>query len=90
MYDVYFKNYLYFLECSCNPAGAKQVPGYPLGGCGRYNDGRLCECKENVNGRICDTCKPGYWNLDRQNPLGCEGRELNFYIFLLYVVLESS
>lgn len=60
-------------ECNCNPAGAKEVPGYPLGGCGEVITGRLCECKERVIGRICDTCEPGYWNLNRNNPLGCEG-----------------
>ena len=27
-------------ECSCDPAGAKEVPGYPLGGCGAYTDGQ--------------------------------------------------
>jgi len=61
------------VECSCDPAGAKEVPGYPLGGCGAYSNGQLCECKERVAGRICDTCQPGYWNLRTHNPLGCEG-----------------
>jgi len=60
-------------ECSCDPAGAKEVPGYPLGGCGAYTDGQLCECKDRVAGRICDTCQPGYWNLRIHNPHGCEG-----------------
>ena len=62
-----------FLECNCNPAGAIEVPGQLPGGCGMGNTGQLCECKERVNGRNCDTCKDGYWNLDRYNPLGCEG-----------------
>ncbi len=62
-------------ECNCNPAGAKEVPGYPFGGCGAYNDGRLCDCKDRVGGRICDTCKDGFWNLDVRNPYGCEGRK---------------
>ncbi|WAR24784.1 LAMA-like protein [Mya arenaria] len=59
-------------ECNCNPDGARQVPGYPLGGCGEVNIGRLCECKERVVGRICDMCKQRFWNLNRNNPLGCE------------------
>ena len=59
------------VECNCNPDGAKPVPGYPLGGCGIVNKGVLCECKENVMGRICDTCEPGYWDLDRNNVDGC-------------------
>ena len=50
------------------------MPGYPLGGCGEVIQGRLCECKERVIGRICDMCKPGYWNLNRNNVLGCEGK----------------
>ena len=63
--------------CNCNPAGAKEIPGYPLGGCGIVTVGLLCECKEQVHGRICDQCKPGYWNLDRNNPFGCEGKSLH-------------
>ena len=43
--------FLFFLECNCNLAGAKEVPGYPLGGCGEVIQGHLCECKERV---ICD------------------------------------
>lgn len=68
------------LECSCDPAGAKEVPGYPLGGCGAHAGGQLCECKDRVGGRICDTCKPGYWKLDIHNPEGCEGMHANILI----------
>ncbi|XP_022314761.2 laminin subunit alpha-like [Crassostrea virginica] len=67
-----FYNYPMCEECNCNPAGAKEIPGYPLGGCGEVIKGQLCECKERVMGRICDQCMPGYYNLDRNNPLGCE------------------
>ncbi|XP_061192514.1 laminin subunit alpha-like [Saccostrea echinata] len=67
-----FYNYPMCEECNCNPAGAKQIPGYPLGGCGEVIKGQLCECKERVMGRICDQCMPGYYNLDRNNPLGCD------------------
>jgi len=43
-------------ECSCDPAGAKEVPGYPLGGCGTYTDGQcgqwsvvsVCVCVQSV------------------------------------------
>ena len=59
-------------ECNCNPAGAKDIPGYPLGGCGSVNKGILCECKDRVTGRICDTCKEGYFNLNANNIDGCE------------------
>ncbi|KAK3091660.1 hypothetical protein FSP39_021617 [Pinctada imbricata] len=67
-----FYNYPMCEECNCNPAGAKEIPGYPLGGCGEVIKGQLCECKERVMGRICDKCKNGYYNLDRNNPLGCD------------------
>ncbi|KAJ8300900.1 hypothetical protein KUTeg_022419 [Tegillarca granosa] len=33
-------------------------------------DGK-CDCKENVEGRNCDRCKPGYFGLDARNPYGC-------------------
>ncbi|BFY99968.1 hypothetical protein BsWGS_03008 [Bradybaena similaris] len=67
-----FYNYPMCEVCNCNPDGAEEVPGYPLGGCGTVTSGRLCECKERVMGKICDECKPGFWNLDRNNHLGCE------------------
>ena len=55
--------------------------------------GRLCECKERVIGRICDTCIPGYWNLNRNNPLGCAGVYSPIYKFLYTihcVLLQGS
>lgn len=36
-----------------------------------------CHCKSNVKGRRCDTCKDGYWNLDDQNPDGCQNCTCN-------------
>lgn len=82
MYDFVFScaadfyNYPTCEPCLCNPAGAVPVPGYPLGGCGSFNDGyTLCECKENVEGHICDQCKPGYFDLVKDNPAGCRGRQ---------------
>lgn len=50
------------------------VEGYPLGGCGSFDDGKtLCECKENVEGHICDQCKPGFYDLTKDNADGCKG-----------------
>jgi len=34
--------------------------------------GGECECKVNVAGRRCDTCKDGYYNLQTSNPTGCQ------------------
>ncbi|CAH1775060.1 unnamed protein product, partial [Owenia fusiformis] len=67
-----FYNYPVCEECNCNPAGARTIPGLPIGGCGSFSNGQLCECKDKVQGHICDTCKPGYWNLNVNNPQGCE------------------
>lgn len=33
--------------------------------------GGLCPCKSNVEGRACDTCMPGYYSLEENNPSGC-------------------
>jgi len=30
-----------------------------------------CICKPNVEGRNCDRCKSGYYNLDEKNEAGC-------------------
>ena len=32
-----------------------------------------CICKTNVQGQRCDSCKPGFWNLRRDDPDGCKG-----------------
>lgn len=57
-----------FSDCNCNPAGV--VAGFE--GCGSVPPGELCKCKDRVQGRICDQCKPLYWNLNLKNPEGCE------------------
>lgn len=43
-----------------------------FGGCDKVAVGKLCECKERVKGRICNQCKDLYWNLQMNNPFGCE------------------
>ncbi|CAF1272511.1 unnamed protein product [Adineta steineri] len=62
-------NFPYCEECKCVPAGVRN--DFP--GCGRHNiPGVLCLCKQNVEGRQCDRCKEGFWNMKTSNPLGCE------------------
>lgn len=48
-------------------------------GCGSASVpvGELCECKDRVAGRICNECKPLYWNLTLSNPLGCQECDCN-------------
>ncbi|CAG2053236.1 unnamed protein product [Timema podura] len=55
-------------ECNCDPTGVIAT----FAGCGSLPPGELCQCKERVHGRICDECRPLYWNLQAYNPLGCE------------------
>ncbi len=60
-------NFPYCEECKCVPAGVRN--DFP--GCGRHNiPGVLCLCKQNVEGRQCDRCKEGFWNMKANNPLG--------------------
>ncbi|XP_077547053.1 laminin subunit alpha [Haemaphysalis longicornis] len=63
-----FYNYPLCEGCNCNPAGI--LPTF--GGCGSLTSGELCECKERVTGRICDQCRPLFWNLKPSNSHGCE------------------
>ncbi|XP_071537849.1 laminin subunit alpha isoform X2 [Panulirus ornatus] len=63
-----FYNFPICEECNCNPAGVLET----FGGCGDAPVGELCECKERVSGRICDSCKPLFWDLRQENPFGCE------------------
>ena len=37
-----------------------------------FQDGGQCECKTLVEGRQCDKCKPGHFNLQLSNPEGCD------------------
>lgn len=55
-------------DCNCHPAGVVAK----FAGCGSVPAGELCQCKDRVEGRICNKCKPLYWNLNRNNPDGCE------------------
>ncbi|XP_071808051.1 laminin subunit alpha-like isoform X2 [Asterias amurensis] len=71
-----FYNFPACEECNCDPAGVVDVPGQPLGGCGSSTGG-ACLCKDNVQGRTCDTCEPTFWNLQISNPDGCERCDCN-------------
>ena len=75
---MYFRyNYPLCEECNCNPEGVPPT-FFADGGCANVAPGTLCTCKERVTGRICDTCKPLFWNLDGNNPLGCSGERFIF------------
>ena len=73
-YSYFIHLVLLFLACNCDSVG-----GVSGGECEGKNDpeagllaGR-CICKTNVEGQRCDRCKPGFWNLRRDDPDGCKG-----------------
>ncbi|KAM6926955.1 laminin subunit beta-4 [Lycodopsis pacificus] len=53
------------IPCDCDPAGSEG------GGLCHALSGR-CVCKENVEGRRCDQCKYGSFNLRQDDPVGCQ------------------
>lgn len=63
------------LACDCDPAGSERD-----GRCDDHTDPYFnleagkCHCKNNVEGSRCDTCVDGYWNLNEDNPDGCQSR----------------
>ncbi|XP_077120924.1 laminin subunit beta-4 isoform X1 [Ranitomeya variabilis] len=60
------------IPCDCDPNGSKDN-----GICEAKTNHRLgiiagtCVCKEHAEGMRCDQCKPGYFDLDGNNPEGC-------------------
>ncbi|KAK3867232.1 hypothetical protein Pcinc_027289 [Petrolisthes cinctipes] len=48
-------------NCNCDPRGQ-------IGPCSESGE---CQCKANVFGDSCDTCRPGFFRLTRGNPDGC-------------------
>ena len=62
------------LACNCDAYGTRNK-----GSCVQYDDAQLelhagqCICKEFVEGQRCDKCKAGFYNLDYNNPQGCQG-----------------
>ncbi|XP_032407316.1 laminin subunit alpha-1 isoform X2 [Xiphophorus hellerii] len=55
-----FRDFPACARCECNLAGSTNS-----------DPCSSCTCKVNVMGVRCDQCKPGFYNLQQQNPLGC-------------------
>lgn len=51
--------------CGCSMAGSVDSPPSCDAATG------VCRCKANVEGRQCDRCRPGFFNLQRDNEFGC-------------------
>lgn len=60
-----------YIACGCDLNGAVDE-GICDSNTDDENDAGKCHCKQNVHGRQCNVCKDGYWNLDTNNPEGCE------------------
>lgn len=66
------------VACDCEPAGALDE-----GICDSADDQKnsivagSCHCKDNVKGRRCDTCKEGFWNLNKDSEEGCQACTCN-------------
>ena len=74
-------------ECNCDPAGVPPT-FFDDGGCANVAPGTLCTCKERVTGRICDTCKPLFWKLEANNPLGCTGKLQNVFVTFRNIMIK--
>ena len=64
--------------CQCNPEGT--VTGNVCVKKTNENGdvAGFCQCKQHVTGKYCDRCKPGYYNLDPNNPDGCTPCDCDF------------
>ena len=56
---------IYFIcpiACNCHPKGTQRHSDNSLLQCNLQLG--QCSCKSNVQGRQCDKCENGYWNLN--------------------------
>ena len=54
--------------CQCSPAGSRHDPHTGAVMCDQETG--ECECKDNIQGHLCDKCRPTYWNID--SGAGCD------------------
>lgn len=64
-YQVYLYCCILFRNCGCETSGS--LNNQPR--CDSSSGS--CSCKLNVEGRQCDKCKPGYFDLSTENQFGC-------------------
>nr|DBA26649.1 TPA: hypothetical protein GDO54_010888 [Pyxicephalus adspersus] len=60
--DLGYTGYPHCVPCNCSVSGSENEDPCV----------DPCICKENVEGNNCDVCKRGFFNLQRQNPKGCD------------------
>ena len=78
-------NFLGLMILVVSLAGAWKREVLETGECGQLVNGNIllvtrpdcdtldgdCHCKQNVEGRSCEKCKPGYFQIERDNEFGC-------------------
>ncbi|KAG8577287.1 hypothetical protein GDO81_010128, partial [Engystomops pustulosus] len=79
------------VPCNCDPQGTQ---GNGL--CEGKTDHKqgiiagTCLCKTNVEGIRCDQCKPGYFGLDADDPVGCQYCGCNPFGTLPFSVCDAN
>uniref|UniRef100_A0A8C4Q6H7 Uncharacterized protein n=1 Tax=Eptatretus burgeri TaxID=7764 RepID=A0A8C4Q6H7_EPTBU len=53
---------------TCDPAGSLSTD---------HDNMDTCRCRTNVLGQTCSSCKPLFWNLQWENPTGCQSCHCN-------------
>lgn len=56
-----------FFRCKCNPIGSSSIACHPITG--------QCVCRAGVEGRLCDSCRVGFFGFSSR---GCRGTELHY------------
>ena len=70
--DHGFYNFPFCKSCECDFAGTKSETCDPITKrCQCDDDGGKCQCKANVIGQKCDSCKNGTFGIQEDNPNGC-------------------
>lgn len=58
-------------RCNCNLQGTSEAVCDRQTGLCACDEQGFCNCKSNVVGKKCDTCKDGTFGLEKNNPEGC-------------------
>ncbi len=80
-------SFFHFSDCGCNARGVNST--------GRTCNQRtgFCNCKLNVQGSKCSSCKPFFWGLTASDGNGCQGKiprpeqTIEQFLANIYIVL---
>lgn len=72
-YDVDVQSPESCKPCDCDPGGSIDEGSCDSETNPKYDqEAGKCQCKPNVEGKRCDTCKDGFWKFDEYSEDGCE------------------